>query len=104
MSNFDFGTVIARRALRYDDPEEGIHRVQVLLGKPRESSPGGEWCCPWQIIGIGDENVRCAYGVDAFQCLQLVMTMIGATLYASAGNEMRLSWKGQPGDVGFPKQ
>jgi hypothetical protein len=104
MSHTDLGTVIAMRDLRYRDPENGSRAVQVLLGMPRESEPGREWCCPWQIIGIGDEKVRAAYGVDAFQCLQLVMIVIGATLYARAGDETRLSWEGQQGDVGFPKQ
>jgi len=103
-SDLDLGTIIAKRDLRYSDPESGSRAVQVLLGTPQELSLGREWCCPWRIIGIGDEKVRAAYGVDAFQCLQLVMIMIGATLYARAGDETRLSWEGKPGDVGFPQQ
>ena len=103
MSHLDLGAVIAKRDLRYSDPENGSRAVQVLLGTPQESLPGREWCCPWKIVGLGDEEVRAAYGVDAFQCLQLVMLMIGATLVARAEDETRLSFDGEPGDVGFPK-
>lgn len=104
MRHLDLGTVIAKRDLRYSDPEDkGSRTVQVLLGTPQESLPGREWCCPWKIVGLGDEKVRAAYGVDAFQCLQLVMLMIGSTLVGRAGDETRLSFDGEPGDVGFPK-
>ena len=39
-----------------------------------------KWYCPWQIVGLGAEQVRAAYGIDAFQSLQLAMQMIGAQM------------------------
>ena len=103
MDRLDLGTVIAKRQLHYSDPEKGNRTVQVLLGAPNESAGGGEWYCPWQIMGIGGEKVRAAYGVDAFQCLQLVMVMIGATLYSLSENGKPLAWmENGSGDLGFP--
>ena len=103
MDRIDLGSVIAERQLLYSDPENGSRLVRVLLGAPRESPGGGEWYCPWQILGIGGEKVLAAYGIDAVQSLQLAMTMIGANLYAHADQGRRLSWGDrQPGDFGFP--
>jgi hypothetical protein len=104
IDRLDLGAVIAERQLQYNDPEQhGTCAVQVLLGAPVESAGGGEWYCPYQIIGTGDEQVRAVYGIDAFQSLQLVMKIIGATLYALGENGKRLSWMDNPsGDFGFP--
>jgi hypothetical protein len=63
-----------------------------------------EWYCPFQIIGIGTENVRAAYGIDAFQTLQLVMVIIGASLPAQ-NEQARLWWLEESNvDSGFPVQ
>lgn len=65
MDRLELGVVIAERHLEYNDPDSGMRSVQALLGSPVESVGGGEWYCPWQILGIGNEKVRAAYGVDA---------------------------------------
>ena len=102
MDGLDLGTIIANRQLHYSHPDHTSRRVEVLLGSPVESR-GGEWYCAWKIVGIGKGEVRAAYGVDAFQCLQLAMKMIGATLFALSENGTRLSWNGdQFGVIGFP--
>jgi hypothetical protein len=105
MARLELGNVIAKRQLHYSHPDHTSRRVEVLLGSPVQSTRGGEWYCSWQIVGIGSEEVRAAYGVDAFQCLQLVMKMIGATLSALTDDGSRLSWKdNQFGDFGFPME
>jgi hypothetical protein len=61
--------------------------------------------CPHQILGVGDERVRSATGVDAFQALQLAMEMIGSELYFSLNRKFdgKLRWEGgKAGDLGFP--
>jgi len=61
--------------------------------------------CPYQILGIGDERVRCAGGVDAVQALQLAMEMIGSELYFKLNRQHdgKLRWEaGKEGDLGFP--
>jgi hypothetical protein len=105
MDRIDLGSIIAKRLLDYNDPDSGCRTVEVLLGSPVQSPGGGDWYCPWQIVGIGGEEVRAAYGIDAFQCLQLVMEMIGTTLYALTDDRKRLSWADGPsGDFGFPSE
>jgi hypothetical protein len=102
MEPVDLGHVIAERQLQYDHPEHGPRIVRVLLGTPSESPGGVDWYCPWQVVGIGDEQVRAAYGIDAFQWLQLVMKTIGATLYAQTDQGSRLSWIDGSTGFGFP--
>jgi len=86
------GTGIAKQQLRYSDPDECSRCGEVRLGSPVESPGGGERYCSWQILVTGGEQVRAAYGIDAFQSLQLVMKMIGATLDALSKSGKRLSW------------
>ena len=53
------------------------------MGKPRKLPDSqGDSFCPWQIIGIGDERVRYAAGIDGVQALDLAMKVIGAYLGA----------------------
>src|ERR1035441_6334435 len=51
--------------------------ILVRFGKPL-LHPKGDWACPYQIAGIGDEKVRLAFGIDAVQALQLAMLAAGA--------------------------
>ena len=82
--------------------------IRVVLGKPQRG-PGGSdddlILCPYQILGIGDEKVRSAGGVDPVQALQLAMGMIGSELYFKLNRQYggKLRWEGgKDGDLGFP--
>jgi hypothetical protein len=101
----DLGDVIAVRELRLKEQGKPDRKIQVLAGKPRVFNDSGGWCCPFQIVGIGEEKIKYAAGVDAMQTLQLVMTMIGATLqYYSKQSGGQLWWEGDStGDFGFPR-
>jgi hypothetical protein len=89
---------------------KGGREVTVRVGAPITSQGGapaaGENCyCLYQIVGIGDEKVRKAWGVDSFQAIHMALIRIGSDLYAS--NEARagnLIWSAGnvPGDLGFP--
>ena len=103
MRRLTLGTIIARRELRYDDADRGEHPVEVLIGLPFESVAGSEWSCPWQIVGLGNEEIRTGHGIDAFQALQIAMKMIGVNLYVRSDKGSRLRWLDSgPGDCGFP--
>jgi ATP-dependent Clp protease ATP-binding subunit ClpA len=69
-------------------------QVIVKIGMPRKSN--GKFITPYQIIGLGDANVRLAAGVDAVQALQLALSLIGAELKNSD-----LRWA-RGLDSGFP--
>lgn len=105
------GEVIAIRRFRLRDESQTLEtgkEVLLQLGKPQRSpdSPAvEEWFCPFQIIGIGDERVRYAAGVDAFQAIQLAFKLIGATI-GRLGQQSngRLRWDyDDEGGFGFPE-
>jgi hypothetical protein len=93
--NFD-DRVIAEREL--EKAGENAGRVVVRIGMPVRVADG-EWGCPFQIRGAGDERVRTAYGVDGVQALTLCMEMIRADLGALQRLH-QLTWLGGD-DLGF---
>ena len=94
----DVGTVIATRELHI----EGSAKVRITIGTPREFPEGDNFFCPFQILGIGNETVRYAGGVDAVQALVLSLQAIGAYLYTSAEFKAgRLTYLGMR-NLGFP--
>jgi hypothetical protein len=102
----EISQVIAERRLYLEDQPESS--IRILLGKPqRVPSPSNKdfVLCPYQILGIGDEKVRSAGGVDEVQALQLAMEMIGSELYFKLNRRYngKLRWEaGKQGDLGFP--
>lgn len=97
----DIGTVIAVRTLSLS----GEEKVTVTIGKPKRFPEGDDYYCPYRIVGIGNERVRHAGGVDAMQALVLALRMIGAELYTSPeARSGALRWMGRSreGDLGFP--
>lgn len=95
------GTLIATRSLTIvGDNRE----IVIRLGMPRRFPESTDYYVPFQVAGIGSENVLGAAGIDAFQAIQQVMLVIGAKLRAV--NEQyggRLRWEGdESGDLGFP--
>jgi hypothetical protein len=99
--------VIAERRLYLEGQPDTDIRIRV--GRPQKApSPtaDGFVLCPFQILGIGTEKVRCAGGVDAVQALQLVMEMIGAELHLKLNRQYsgKLRWEaGKQTDLGFPE-
>jgi hypothetical protein len=93
--NFDCD-VIAEREL--ERAGENAGRVVVRMGMPVRVADG-EWGCPFQIRGAGDERVRTAYGLDGVQALKLCMEMIRADLGALQRSH-QLTWLGED-DLGF---
>jgi hypothetical protein len=102
----EIGQVIAERRL-YLEGQPGTN-IRVLIGRPQRlpSASNKDFVlCPYQILGIGDEKVRSAGGVDEVQGLQLAMEMIGSELYFKLNRKCagKLRWEaGKGGDLGFP--
>jgi hypothetical protein len=90
--------LIAERQL--DGFIEGLSTsISVRIGRPF-LDPRGDWSCPIQIIGIGDERIKSAGGVDAIQAMQLAMQLAGADLKYYA-QSTPISWLGET-HLGFP--
>ncbi|HEX8242156.1 MAG TPA: hypothetical protein VF541_01625 [Longimicrobium sp.] len=95
--------VIAERTLELMKPgSDAAAEVRVRVGRPfKDPDPEGDWICPVQILGIGDEEVTDIYGIDAIQALILGLQIIGTQLAAAARSGLELRWFESP-DLGFP--
>lgn len=77
--------------------------VLVLMGAPEPVEDEEDFRCPYQILGLGDERIRYAHGVDTMQAFLLSFVALRAHLDASPeGREGRITWLGGE-DWGFPK-
>jgi len=92
---------IATRTFLLNGNESVIAKIWQPFPDP-ESNSGTDYKCNIQILGIGDEKIRYAVGVDQFQALVLAMQRLGTLLYCS--NEYKsgaLQWLDMH-DLGIP--
>ncbi|MBP6001975.1 MAG: hypothetical protein KA746_00940 [Pyrinomonadaceae bacterium] len=98
----DLGDVIAERRFKFESKLKS--EIIVAIGKPMPFPDSDDYYVPYQIKGIGDEQIKFAGGIDAVQCLQLVMKIIGSELWVI--NEPlteKIIWDGdENGSLGFP--
>ena len=104
MNDLALGEVIAERHLECRQRRDGLSaEVVVRVGKPLpDTSPGGDWYCPFRIVGLGDDTIRAAYGFDSVQALMLAFKLVGSYLQHfqhSLGDS--ITWLGEK-DLGFP--
>ena len=97
----ELGEIIAVRKFSCEGSEK---EIIVRLGKPQQTPGEAEFCCPYQILGLGSGDVHGICGVDAFQALQLTMEFIGFELERLSRVEgVRLCWDADDsGSLGFP--
>ena len=96
MGKVELGKVIAERILH--SPRLS-NKVLIRVGCPQRTA-ADDFVTPFQIVGVGDEKVRFAAGLDALQSLQLVLQMIGADVHYRL-KEYELRWAGGD-DPGLP--
>jgi len=96
----DVGEVIGSR--KFEIPSvDGNTEVTLRLGKPQPFPDSSGFFCPVQIVGLGDEKVRYAGGIDEIQSLQLALRMAGVLLETVAPEiRAKLRWKGNK-DLGL---
>jgi hypothetical protein len=95
--------VIAERALTLIDENGNSRTLSVTLGRPEQSSEN-EYCCPFRIVGLGDERVEKIYGMDAFQALQLTLRFIAFRLNRyRKESKSEVYWCERGDDMGFPE-
>jgi hypothetical protein len=72
-TKYELGEVIAKRRLSVTG--QPALEIWVVLGTPGPfpDAPDGDHYCPYQIKGIGDEELRYAGGVDSLQALELAL-------------------------------
>lgn len=65
-------TIIAQRSLQTKDGCE----VQIIIGRPEHFPDEEDFYCPFAVMGLGDDRIRYAGGVDALQALILALKML----------------------------
>ena len=91
----ELGQVVAERQLQGVAADGSPFEVVIRFGAPRPDplSGNGDWECPHQIAGLGDETVQAAYGVDSLQALLLSVHAVRIKLAESGSS---LDWLGMP--------
>ncbi|WP_068923116.1 hypothetical protein [Planobispora rosea] len=57
---YEIGGVVAERQVEAVTADGAHLAVTARFGRPRldELSEHGDWCCPYQILGLGEESGR----------------------------------------------
>jgi hypothetical protein len=92
----ELGQIIATRTLTNNAGQ----LIFVHIGLPRRFDEDEGWYAPYQVIGIGDERVRFAGGVDAIQSIILALSMLRSYFIAINTSINNIQWDGQT-DLGF---
>lgn len=76
-------SVIAKRTLQAKDGRE----IEIIFGLPEKFPGDDDFYCPFQLVGLGDEKVRYAGGVDSMQALILALKKL--SYYVSSLDEVK---------------
>jgi hypothetical protein len=88
----------------HKDGTETPVEVQICAPLPRYfvEADDNDWYCAFQVVGLGDDTVRAAFGVDSIQALYSALMIIGALIEATPpGKSGELDWRIMP-NLGFP--
>ncbi|HEX6344695.1 DUF6968 family protein [Umezawaea sp.] len=97
MTIYELGAVIAERDLESTAENGARGTVTIRVGTPHPDplSSNGDWCCPHQILGLGDDAVGASFGVDSLQALLLSVFGLRVELAARAERAgVSLDWFG----------
>jgi hypothetical protein len=98
-------TPIAQRSLRLSEPFE--REVVVIIGAPTQHGPN-QASCEFQVVGLADDDVQTAIGVDTLQALSLAL--VGARrqirdtmkVLERFHPDVSLTWEGADWSVALP--
>jgi hypothetical protein len=101
-TSYELGEAVAERRVEAVAEDGSRTSVVVRIGRPMpDTLPGGDWYCPRQIVGLGEESVAASFGVDSLQALLLAVYALRLDLAERAeAASVRLDWLGQP-DLGL---
>lgn len=104
MTDISIGEVIAERDFEARDEKGARREVRLQIGIPRpDPKEGGDWYCPYQIVGFGDDKVSAAFGVDTVQALLSALQKAGLELdFFQKAQNSKLTWRDDE-DLGLPE-
>jgi hypothetical protein len=95
----ELGHVIVSRTLSFGDKATIIIRIGQPFIPP---DYGSNFCCPYQLEGIGDGKIRYGSGIDGLQALYIALINISTDLYTSEEAQAgQITWEGER-DLGLP--
>ncbi|WP_447005588.1 DUF6968 family protein [Saccharothrix isguenensis] len=100
---YELGEVVAERQVECAAGDGSRTQVVVRIGRPHPDplSSHGDWRCPHQIVGLGEETVGASFGVDSLQALLLSVYRVRLELADRAkAASVDLDWLGLP-DLGL---
>lgn len=98
------GEIIATRKLYYFDDTNQKRIVSVFVGKPEAVPDSSDYQCPFQLVGIGTQDIHSARGHDSLQAFQAALILVAASVnYLNDQLGRKLIWEnGIRGELGFP--
>jgi hypothetical protein len=97
--NNKLGSVTFERIFESQDEEGNLGSITLRIGTPFliEASNGRlRWLCPFQLIGIGRENVTNAPGIDAIDAIIGSLRIAEAFLKSySRAQATKITWLGE---------
>ncbi|QQQ77106.1 hypothetical protein IOD16_00645 [Saccharothrix sp. 6-C] len=97
MTAYELGPVVAERRVECVAGDGTRTEVVIRFGTPHPDplSPHDDWCCPHQVLGLGDEAVGASFGVDSLQALLLSVHRVRLELAERAARAaVDLDWLG----------
>jgi hypothetical protein len=74
------GAIVAERTFEAFRADGRNVLLTVRLGTPFREPAHGDYQCPVQVAGVGDERVHTAWGEDPFVALQYAIDLLGLIL------------------------
>ncbi|PLY39640.1 hypothetical protein CSZ94_25325 [Janthinobacterium sp. ROICE36] len=68
--------VVASREFEFRLEDGSTETYSVRVGMPYERDDGFDWCCPYELGTASSRRLRCAFGIDSIQALELAMKII----------------------------
>jgi hypothetical protein len=94
--NNKLGSVTFERIFESQDEEGNLGSITLRIGTPfliEASNSRRRWRCPFQLIGIGRENVTNAPGIDALDAMLVSLRI--AEAFLKSYSRAKITWLGE---------
>ncbi|MEZ4667643.1 MAG: hypothetical protein R3E39_06970 [Anaerolineae bacterium] len=96
MKENSLGDIVFERQFEFADANGKCGIIHLRIGIPRidsETNSEVKWRCPYQLVGIGSNEVRTARRMDAIDAIQMSLQM--AQVWLKSYSELTITWLGE---------